>query len=140
VKDSLQKERELATSMRESFLGTSNNSGTQDIQLQLQEFKDVDEAIINEQNDDIKEIEKNLQELSECFVDVAQEVDAQKADLAVVESNTQAAKQAVEYGTKELDKANKYAISIRKKYVLIVVAILCALIAIILIIYFSVKK
>jgi len=88
----------------------------------LQEIKlsEVDErAIYEEQNKDMEQIERDLKELSECFVDVAATVQMGGENLNQVEQNVKNAVVGVDMGTSELSKANIYLKKARVKMILI---------------------
>jgi len=116
---SLEKEREvLSRSTRASIDGISK--ATPEDQQFMKQFT-VDEsavttaAIIEEQNKDILQIEKDLNALHEVFIDVANLVSTQGEQLNVIEANTQAAVTATNAGVVELKKANMYSTAARKK-------------------------
>jgi len=126
---SFEKEREvLGRSTRASIDGVSK--ATPEDQQFLQQFGDTSvvttAAIIEEQNKDIKQIEKDLTELHQLFIDVASMVNEQGEQIDVIEANTSAAAQSTGAGVTELKQANKYQMSYRKK--------MCALIIILLIV------
>jgi hypothetical protein len=79
---------------------------------------------------DIKQIEQELQQLSECFVDVALEVNRQGEDLNVISSQTSGAVSETSKGTKEIEDALNYTTSARKKKVIIFVLLIVLLLVI----------
>jgi len=103
----------------------------------LQELKlsEVDEqAILEEQNKDMLQIEKDLVELADCFIDMANEVKIQGEELNKVENNTSKSAIQVEQGTGEVSKAFRYAQAARKKIVVLIILsiILLGILAIII--------
>jgi len=144
VKLSIRKEREVVEFLRDSIIGNRSRSSTeQESQLGLKlndiKFGSVDEAIINEQNQEIKELEENLSELAECFVDIHTEVVAQGEQLNRAEGNIKQADQDTYQGTKEIHQAGIFATKARIKVCIIISIILVIIIAIILAIVFTLK-
>lgn len=102
-------------------------------QTQIQQQVNVDKLLLDERNKEIKELEKELTELSEVFVDVMTLTKEQGEDLHVVSGNATGASQQVEAGIPELKQANKYACQYRTR-MLILAIIIMVVIAIIIII------
>jgi len=100
---------------------------------------EVDQRLIEEQNQDIKNIESDLQALNELFVDVNTLVVEQGEQLNVVETNVTSADIQVQKGTEELTVADKFQKSARKKIVLIVVGIVVIIAIIVAVIIIAVK-
>jgi len=124
---SLEKEREaLGRSTRASIDGISKAT-PEDKQFVKQFTSDesvvATAAIIEEQNKDILQIEKDLNALHEVFIDVANLTSTQGEQLNVIEANTQAAVVSTTVGVAELTKANRYAILIRKKKLCLIIAV-----------------
>jgi len=95
VKLSLRKEREIASFIEERRSVREQDPDERERRISrfsdLQELKlsEVDEqAILEEQNKDMLQIEKDLVELADCFIDMANEVKIQGEELNKVENNT----------------------------------------------------
>jgi len=144
---SLRKEREMVVELsrsveRRQTMALSAQQGSQLQQQALAELKELDEVdqrLIEEQNQDIKNIESDLQALNELFVDVNTLVVEQGEQLNVVETNVTSADIQVQKGTEELTVADKFQKSARKKIVLIVVGIVVIIAIIVAVIIIAVK-
>lgn len=90
---------------------------------------------IQERHDAIKEIEKNLIELHQVFLDMAALVEAQGQQLNNIESHVAHASSFVRRGTEQLHEAREYQKSSRKFtcYAIILVLILVGILALIII-------
>ncbi|CAI0468420.1 unnamed protein product [Linum tenue] len=73
-----------------------------------------EQAEIQERNDAVKEIEKNLIELHQVFLDMAALVEAQGHQLNDIESHVAHASSFVRRGTEQLQEAREYQKSSRK--------------------------
>lgn len=69
---------------------------------------------IQERHDAVKEIERNLKELHQVFLDMAVLVEAQGAQLDDIESNVTRAQSFVRGGTEQLQTAREHQKSSRK--------------------------
>lgn len=79
---------------------------------------------------DIKNLEEELEQLSECFVDISLEVKRQGEDLNVLSSNTSNAAASTWKGAQEIDDTMHYVTSARKKKVIICILLLVLLLVI----------
>jgi len=100
---------------------------------------EVDNRLIEEQNQDIKNIESDLQALNELFVDVNNLVGEQGEQLNVVEDHVISSDIQVQKGTEELTVAAKYQKSARKKIILIIVGVVVIIAIIVAVIVIAVK-
>lgn len=100
---------------------------------ELREAEEVDNRIISERNAEIKEVERDLEELAGVFKEMNTIVGEQGEMLDTVETQTASSAAQVEAGTQELKKADEYQQSARKKY-LIIGLIVCAILTVIAII------
>lgn len=84
---------------------------------------------IQERHDAVKDMEKNLKELHQVFLDMAVLVQAQGEQLDDIESQVARANSFVRGGTERLQTARKYQISSRKwtcyAIILLLVIVLC---------------
>jgi len=90
----------------------------------------VDDAIIAERDEDIKQLETQMKGLQEVFVDVATMIQEQGVMLNTVEDNVEVAVNKTTEGVAELKQASEYQKSARNKMcciLLLVVLILAAL-------------
>eukprot|EP01117_Protostelium_nocturnum_P002071 TRINITY_DN12712_c0_g1_i1.p1 TRINITY_DN12712_c0_g1~~TRINITY_DN12712_c0_g1_i1.p1 ORF type:complete len:270 (-),score=52.92 TRINITY_DN12712_c0_g1_i1:40-849(-) len=122
VSDSRQSQR---LSERDSSVGLSTSFQS------VQSFdSNVDSAIIEERNEDIRKLEKDMQQLNEVFIDVARIIDEQGHMITTIEDNTFHAANNTEEGTNQLRQASTYQRSSRSKLcclLLILVLVLAAL-------------
>ncbi|KAJ8754529.1 hypothetical protein K2173_005690 [Erythroxylum novogranatense] len=91
---------------------------------------------IQERHDAVKEMEKNLKELHQVFLDMAVLVQAQGEQLDDIESNMQRASSFVRGGTERLQTARKYQKNTRKWTCY---AIIILLVIILFVVLFTVK-
>jgi len=135
TKLSLQKEREHSFTLSEgsSFVNNPGGGRYDSFQAKLQENK-IDELIIQQRNSEIKQIEQNLEELAECFVDVAKTVDEQGEQLTIADKNTAQAAESVSSGVKEVSEAAYLKSKIRQKKCLILIFTIVLLLIIVAII------
>jgi len=109
--------------------------------LQYQSYN-VDHAIIEERDNEMKFLENELHGLNEMFVDIAQMIKEQGEDIITIDDNTQKANSSVEDGVKELQKASEYQKSSRNKLccLALIIVIVLAAIGIFLGIWFGALK
>lgn len=100
---------------------------------ELRDAEDADNRIIMERNAEIKEVERDLEELAGVFKEMNTIVGEQGEMLNTAETQTASSAAQVEAGTQELKKADEYQQSARKKY-LIIGLIVCAILSVIAII------
>jgi len=144
---SLRKEREMVIELsrsveRRQTMALSAQQGSQLQKQALEELKELDEVdnrLIEEQNQDIKNIESDLQALNELFVDVNNLVGEQGEQLNVVEDHVISSDIQVQKGTEELTVAAKYQKSARKKIILIIVGVVVIIAIIVAVIVIAVK-
>ncbi|XP_059646577.1 syntaxin-121 [Cornus florida] len=91
---------------------------------------------IQERHDAVKEMERNLKELHQVFMDMAVLVQAQGEQIDDIESQVQRANSFVRGGTQHLQSARKYQISSRKWTCY---GIIILLVIILLVVLFTVK-
>jgi len=123
AKESERKQREIVMVLetRTSTISglTTDHERSQTLGGQLKEIQfdngNIDEAIILEQNNDIKAIERDLEQLAEAFVDVNKELEGQREMLDTVSNNVGSATTNTEEGAKEIKEANRLACSARWK-------------------------
>jgi len=109
--------------------------------LQELQLSEIDQnAIIEEQNKDMEQIEIDLRELTDCFVDMAETVQMGGEHLKQVEKNVQTSVLKVDSGTSELHWASTYLKRARVKMVIIVALILVLLFIISIAIWLGVCK
>lgn len=87
---------------------------------------------IQERHDAVKDMEKNLQELHQVFLDMAVLVQAQGEQLDDIESHVQRASSFVRGGTQELGKAKVYQRNTRKWTCYLIILLLVIALIIIL--------
>jgi len=141
-KESLQKEREIVTKWEETLERKSTGAPPNEIANLLQELNmdDIDEKIIQERNRDLQNIEKELELLSECFIDMANEVEIQGNQLNTIEQHTVVTNSKILEGVKELDSASTYQKKYRIKMLILILIVLGILgLVIFLIAYFASK-
>jgi len=144
VQISLKKEKEIVTELekRQSGIGLPQKRPESELQeerisgkLQAVAAPSEDqfaEFLIEEQNREIQQLEKDLKDLQGCFVDIAQEIQKQQVNLDQIEVNVTTAEVQTKEGTTQMQKAYQYAKSARCKLfviLLIVVLVLAAIIA-----------
>jgi len=115
---------------------SSNSNSLQPPRQQVQtqaQAANVDELLVQERNNDIKALEKELTELSEVFVDVMKLTQEQGEDLQTVHNNTSSADAYVEKGNTELTQASIYACSYRKKMFALSLIVLIVIVVVIVI-------
>eukprot|EP01097_Dermamoeba_algensis_P004261 TRINITY_DN2815_c0_g1_i1.p1 TRINITY_DN2815_c0_g1~~TRINITY_DN2815_c0_g1_i1.p1 ORF type:complete len:246 (-),score=42.60 TRINITY_DN2815_c0_g1_i1:237-974(-) len=86
---------------------------------------DVESAMIEERNREIKDLERDLAQLAECFSDMAQMVEQQGELINNTESAVVAAEEQVAQGAVELEAAKNYQNSARKKILILIICCLC---------------
>jgi len=134
TRQSLEKERDaLSRSTRASIDGVSK--ATPEDQQFMKQFTSDESvvttaAIIEEQNKDILQIEKDLNALHEVFIDVANLVNTQGEQLNVIEANTQSAVVNTTVAVGELKQANKYSTAFRKKVLYLIIILLVVILII----------
>jgi len=143
---SLRKEKEFVarkraeSSRRATILAQGAQPQQQVQQLrELKEAEDVDNRIIAERNAEIKEVERDLEELAGVFKEMNQIVGEQGEVLNTAEAQTAASSAQVESGTLELKKADEYQQSARKKMLIIAGIVCCVIVVIAIIIVVSIR-
>jgi syntaxin 7 len=136
---SLKKEKDIYNllqqtmdSERDSSVKRPKRSTTYSFSLKEMGLNEVDRNIINEQNEEIKSIEKDLTQLNEIFRDMATLVDEAQPQLDDIENNVGSGLENVEVAVSDLEKAEKLACSARWK--ILIIALLCLIIIIIIIV------
>lgn len=120
---------------------TSQSRPPQQQQTQIQQKpSNPNDLILQERNNEIKDLEKELVQLSEVFVDVMKLTKEQGEDLHTVQNNTSSADQHVVVGVSELKQASKYQCSYRKKMVVLAAIVLIIIVVIIIIAVVVSKK
>jgi len=106
--------------MQSSSFDQSNDSNGQsfidenrfkELDLQTQEEDAVNEAILREREEDIKDINKKVHDVHEVFKDLADLVDQQQEDIDQIERNVDQAHENTKEGVKQLEKAAEYQTS-----------------------------
>eukprot|EP00695_Tsukubamonas_globosa_P001332 TRINITY_DN2336_c0_g1_i1.p1 TRINITY_DN2336_c0_g1~~TRINITY_DN2336_c0_g1_i1.p1 ORF type:complete len:235 (-),score=31.57 TRINITY_DN2336_c0_g1_i1:122-826(-) len=129
---SVQKEREFF--LKQSDPGAekemqSQSSGGGNMRAQKQESIDVhtmstinvEYEIARTKNQEIRDIERDMNELASIYVDMGTLVDQQQDAINLIDTNVDESNQAVEKGVVELKQASKYQIAARKKMCYIIV-------------------
>eukprot|EP00735_Rhodelphis_limneticus_P001110 TRINITY_DN1166_c0_g1::TRINITY_DN1166_c0_g1_i1::g.17279::m.17279 TRINITY_DN1166_c0_g1::TRINITY_DN1166_c0_g1_i1::g.17279 ORF type:complete len:134 (+),score=26.76,sp/O64791/SY124_ARATH/37.76/8e-16,SNARE/PF05739.14/1.3e-14,DUF3040/PF11239.3/1.2e+03,DUF3040/PF11239.3/0.00077,Fusion_gly/PF00523.13/0.0019,Tropomyosin_1/PF12718.2/0.0092,CHASE3/PF05227.8/0.028,ETRAMP/PF09716.5/4.2e+03,ETRAMP/PF09716.5/0.025,DUF1510/PF07423.6/0.065,Herpes_US9/PF06072.6/0.097,MMPL/PF03176.10/0.18,DUF3753/PF12575.3/3.9e+0 len=106
-------------------------AGEHEIPMQVMDHV-VDDQLIRERNQGIKQIERDLEELHGCFVDLSVMVDAQQDSLDQIESNVSQADATLERGLEELSNASELQKKARKKMCCIIAIILVVILIILL--------
>ena len=76
-------------------------------QMLIEGETEVNEVMINERNDAMRKINRDLHEVREIFSDLATMIEDQDEGLEVIGENVQKSAMAAEKGRKELEKANE---------------------------------
>ena len=99
----------------------------------------VDQAIIEERDNEMKFLESEMKGLNEMFVDIAVMIEEQGKEISTIEDNTFKAAAGVQDGVTELQKASEYQKSSRKKLccLLLIAVIILAIIGIFIGVYFG---
>ncbi|KAK9706447.1 hypothetical protein RND81_07G125100 [Saponaria officinalis] len=87
---------------------------------------------LQERHDSVKEIEKNLIELHQVFLDMAALVEAQGQQLNNIESHVAHASSFVRRGTDQLEEAHEYQKSSRKWYCVAILAFIILIVVLLL--------
>lgn len=90
-----------------------------------------EQMLVDERNREMRELEKELADISEVFVDLNKLTAEQGEQLKVAQTNTESADARVENGRQELEKASRYNCAYRKKMFILILIIL-AIIAIVI--------
>ncbi|XP_020902195.1 syntaxin-7 isoform X2 [Exaiptasia diaphana] len=109
-------------------------------QEQLSEQIAVDEAIVYEREDRIRQIEADILDINEIFRDLASMVHEQGEMIDSIEGNIDRVHTNVESANTQLYKASQYQKASRKKICCLLVIVVLAAGAVGLILYFSLKK
>jgi len=134
---SVRKEREIITILEEGLTERSDLSVPAEkrsntlSRLKEINFEDVNEKIIQEQNADVFQIEKDLEQLQDCFVDFSEELNRQAQDLQQADQNLEKGKLEVRDGRKILEETSILATAIRWKQFIIALIIIIVIIIII---------
>jgi len=142
AKATIQKEINSPLNQRDSFSSGSIPQGyiggyqSQD----LQQSQNVDDIIIEERNTQVKKLEKEMSDLLEAYKDLSQLVGEQGEALVQIDKTVDTTVVTTNEAVGELEKANKYVISYRKKLFFIAIGILIILAIIIAIIVSQVNK
>ena len=91
-------------------------------------FAGPESKMIQERNEDAEGLERDLEDLAECFVDVSKLVKEQGEGLDNVETQVSETKVQVDEGTRQLRRASEYNTSARWKKLLLAI-IICLVIA-----------
>jgi len=103
---------------------------------QLEEATDFNVKLIQERDQNIREVEKAVIEVNEIFVDLASLVQEQGTMIDNIESNIVEAHHQVESGTQELHKASNYQKSARGKMCILAGIIVTVVGIAVLVVYF----
>jgi t-SNARE complex subunit (syntaxin) len=155
------KEREVVTQMSQSVAGGSKspiggkNDDLDDVDLEFgaqnqkqrrggkeaSESAQIDHEIIRQQNEELKNLERDLTELSSMYVDMAVLVNEQQKDIDLIEANVAKTATKVEAGVEELKKARKEQKKGRKlKFIIIGIIVVVAVVAVSLGVGIGTKK
>ncbi|KAM9983214.1 hypothetical protein ACTFIZ_005818 [Dictyostelium cf. discoideum] len=112
-----------------SYNNNKGNNNDDEIQLQTLEItlsnaEPVEELILQEYNTEVQTLVKDLTMLKEISNDLHLLTTEQRAPLEQASKNVDMVEMNVSQGNQELDKANEYACSARKKIVIIVILVL----------------
>jgi t-SNARE complex subunit (syntaxin) len=130
VKISLEKERAFVVALNEVIESRRDTGKSFSNKLTEINLDEVDEKLIEEKNKDIRQVEKELEELGHLFVDIANTVQDQGKTLGRVESETESADANTKQGVRSVKEASVLACSARIK-VLIIILILFVIFCII---------
>jgi len=100
----------------------------------------LEHMLVDERNKEMKELESELTQISEVFVDLNKLTAEQGEQLKVAQSNTESANIRVEEGRQELEKASMYNCAYRKKMVFLIIIILIVIAIIIAVVVVEVRK
>eukprot|EP01136_Pigoraptor_vietnamica_P027561 Opistho-1_new@83995 len=151
---SLQKERQIIArtqSMSEGQGGAGGGGGgsaggwgqqQQQQQVSHQEFARQEQTLIDleEQNREIRQLESDLVQLHECFVDMQRLVTEQGETIDSIERHTETAAMSTEVAVQEVKQAQSYQSAARRKKIACIVIVIVALIVGAIVVYFIVKK
>jgi len=145
AKMSIRKEMEKRLSQvqpRSSSSSSQPQQQQQQLHQQLLELKaqSVDDMILEQNNQDLRALEKEMTELSEVFVDVLNITQESGQDLQKVHSNVESADSRVESGNTQLHQASKYACAYRKKMTILSIIVLAVIVLIIILAVELTKK
>jgi len=101
--------------------------GDESIDVKNIEFLEYDVNELDQRRAEIAAIEKDVRELASMFADVAMMVNQQQEGIDTMEQNIQNAKQKTQEGEKELQKAEEYQNSARKKQCILLMLVLIVL-------------
>ena len=107
-------------------------------QEQLEEVRELQE--LRQREEAMKQLEADIVDVNHIFNELALLVHDQGETIDSIDANVEAVLTNVETAAQELHKADTYAKKARYKKFIIILILVLALIAVILVIYFSVKK
>jgi len=94
---------------------------------------------VSEQNQDIRILERNVEELHQLFQDMALLVDAQGRLIDSIEANVDSSREYVKQGKEEVKQAAEYSCAARKKKIIIFALIGVCLVIVIIVVIVVVK-
>jgi len=108
-------------------------------QKQLENEQKFNELLIQDRENDIRAIERDMVEVSEIFTDLSKLVIDQGGLIDNIESNVEVAHVQVETGVVELKKASEYQKSSRTKLCVLALIILIIVGIVVVVVYFKTK-
>jgi len=125
IKASLIKEREIQSFIEERRSTNINTEKGEEKISQFSELREIEEEfIIEAQNNDMKSIEADLEQLTQIFVDLSEEVEKGGEILGQAEDNSDTATAQVKGGSSQLKKATELVKSARVKVAIITALVL----------------
>ncbi|XP_069127996.1 syntaxin-7-like isoform X2 [Argopecten irradians] len=106
----------------------------------LQMEEDVDLEMLQEREDSIKKLERDIVDVNQIFKDLGMLVHEQGEMLDSIEANVESAQIRVEEGTQQLSKARDYQHKSRRKKCIILIIVLVVVIFLSLIIWAATKS
>ncbi|KAL6074512.1 Syntaxin-22 [Balamuthia mandrillaris] len=107
--------------------------------LQLENDRDFQNALIEEREQGIREIESTIQEVNEIFIDLANLVNEQAPMIDNIESHIDSSVSSTSRGVVELRKAAAYQRSARTKLCFLILLILAIVVAVVVVLLLALK-
>ncbi|KAJ5067494.1 hypothetical protein M0811_12846 [Anaeramoeba ignava] len=123
-RESVRKEREVIQILQDKE-DKKDHDHDNEFQIQeVQNFNQTDLELIEERNRDLQNLEVDVQELHELFIEVAALVKTQQSGIDQVEHNVESADHDVEKGVEELQKASLLQKAARSKMCWIIICVI----------------
>lgn len=130
--------RKLRDSVTQGEQSVDDNEGDQkqaSAMLQIEVVKgEVGLELVKEREESLRQLEQDIQDINTIFKDLAVMVYDQGEVIDVIEDNVEQAAEDVEQGVKQLDKAQEYQSSARRKKLFLILILIAVLVVIVIII------